>query len=322
MRKYLLPEGGNFYKVNMHSHTTLSDGKTTPEQVKEAFKEAGYSAVAYTEHGNINDLTHLNDDSFIAITSYELDINNKNSVPFTLYEGKPRSFKDMETIHMNLYSKDPHRTEAIDVSDIRDNYCVETVNEAIRRAKEAGFVVCYNHPHWSLNTFNFYTKLKGIDCLEIINGASQRSSDMDYTPHVYDEMARYGVRAGVVGGDDNHGPWAYFKAWTMVKAEELSHKTLLDAIERGDCYSSQGPEIYELYVEDGKVHVKCSDAVGIFYSTAGRAKNCKLDETYENPVNEATFTINPDDIFFRITVKDARGNRANTKIFYTEEVLA
>ena len=107
----------------------------------------------------------------------------------------------------------------------------------------------------------------------------------------------------------------------MVKANELSHNALLDAIERGDCYSSQGPEIYELYVEDGKVHVSCSDAVGIFYSTAGRAKNCVLDETYENPVNEAAFTVNPDDIFFRITVKDARGNRANTRIFYTSEVL-
>ena len=321
MRKYLLPENGRFYKVNMHSHTTLSDGRTTPEEVKEAYKAAGYAAVAYTEHNKLCDLTHLNDEDFIAITSYELDISDKESVPFTLYEGKPKTFAHMETVHLNLYSRDPHRTEALDVSDIKNSYSVETINEAIRRAKEAGFLVCYNHPHWSLNTFNLYTNLKGVDALEIINGASQRSSDMDYAPHVYDEMARYGVRANVVSGDDNHGQWAYFKAWTMVKAEELSHTALLDAIERGDCYSSQGPEIYELYVEDGKVHVKCSDAVGIFYSTAGRAKNCKLDETYENPVNEAAFTINPDDIFFRITVKDARGNRANTRIFYTDEVL-
>ena len=33
MRKYLLPEHGNFYKVNMHSHSTLSDGKQTPEEL-------------------------------------------------------------------------------------------------------------------------------------------------------------------------------------------------------------------------------------------------------------------------------------------------
>ena len=27
MRKYLLPETGNFYKSNLHCHTTMSDGK-------------------------------------------------------------------------------------------------------------------------------------------------------------------------------------------------------------------------------------------------------------------------------------------------------
>ena len=70
MRKYLLPENGRFYKVNMHSHTTLSDGRTTPEEVKEAYKAAGYAAVAYTEHNKLCDLTHLNDEDFIAITSY------------------------------------------------------------------------------------------------------------------------------------------------------------------------------------------------------------------------------------------------------------
>lgn len=321
MKKYLLPEGGKYYKVNMHSHTTLSDGQTTPEQVKESYKAAGYAAVAYTEHNTLCDLTHLNDEDFIAITSYELDLYDRENLPFTLYEGKPRSFRHMETVHLNLYSRDPHRTETINVSDLKDHYSVETVNEAIRRAKEAGFLVCYNHPHWSLNTFNLYTNLKGVDALEIVNGASQRSSDMDYAPHVYDEMARYGVRACAVSGDDNHGPWAYFKAWTMVNAEELSHTAILDAIERGDCYSSQGPEIHELYVEGGRVHVRCSDAVGIYYSTAGRAKSCVLDETYEKPVRKASFALDPDEPFFRITVKDARGNRANTRIYYTEEVL-
>lgn len=31
MRQYLLPETGNFYKVNMHAHTVLSDGTQTPQ---------------------------------------------------------------------------------------------------------------------------------------------------------------------------------------------------------------------------------------------------------------------------------------------------
>ena len=45
MRQYLLPEAGQFFKVNLHAHTVCSDGRLTPEEVKARFKETGYSAV-------------------------------------------------------------------------------------------------------------------------------------------------------------------------------------------------------------------------------------------------------------------------------------
>ena len=35
MKQYLLPEEGQFYKANMHVHTTYSDGILTPEEVKD-----------------------------------------------------------------------------------------------------------------------------------------------------------------------------------------------------------------------------------------------------------------------------------------------
>ena len=37
MKQYLLPESGQFYKVNMHSHSTYSDGRWTPEEIKKAY---------------------------------------------------------------------------------------------------------------------------------------------------------------------------------------------------------------------------------------------------------------------------------------------
>jgi len=42
MRKYLLPESGNFYKANLHCHSTLSDGNLTREQLKKAYMDKGY----------------------------------------------------------------------------------------------------------------------------------------------------------------------------------------------------------------------------------------------------------------------------------------
>jgi len=34
MKRYLLPEAGEFYKANLHCHTNVSDGKFSPEEVK------------------------------------------------------------------------------------------------------------------------------------------------------------------------------------------------------------------------------------------------------------------------------------------------
>ena len=68
MKKYLLPNEGNFYKANLHCHTVLSDGCWTPEKVKEEYAKMGYSIVAYTDHNVMVPHTELTDDDFLALT--------------------------------------------------------------------------------------------------------------------------------------------------------------------------------------------------------------------------------------------------------------
>jgi len=341
MKQYLLPQSGHFYKVNMHSHTNLSDGVQTPDQIKEIYSAHGYSAVAFTEHEGLVDLQRLTDKNFVAINSYEYAFGDNSNPPFCFYEGKPHCFDHVEQLHLNLYAKDPKNTRMVCYNEKyiwgRMKWCVpelsyvgtpdylreftaECFNEVISTANENGFFVVYNHPNWSLNTYPTYSRLKGLAGFEIVNGASNRSSDNDYAPYVYDQMARSGQRMFCVGGDDNHNTPNFFKAWTMVKADDLSYESLVDSITSGNCYASSGPEIYDLYYEDGKVHVTCSDAVGVFYSTAGRRKGCKLSENGSPLVNEAAFAVNPEDYYFRITVRDAKGNHANTRIYYLDEL--
>ena len=75
MKKYILPEGLNWYRANFHCHTVHSDGAYTPEKVKEVYKNHGYSIVAYTDHDVLLDHSDLNDDGFLALTSCEYAIN-------------------------------------------------------------------------------------------------------------------------------------------------------------------------------------------------------------------------------------------------------
>ena len=41
MKKYLIPEEGRFYKANLHSHSTVSDGTLTPAQMKALYQSRG-----------------------------------------------------------------------------------------------------------------------------------------------------------------------------------------------------------------------------------------------------------------------------------------
>ena len=50
MKKSYFPEGGVWLKGNSHSHSTVSDGVFTPEELAEAYASAGYDFLAMTDH--------------------------------------------------------------------------------------------------------------------------------------------------------------------------------------------------------------------------------------------------------------------------------
>lgn len=64
MRKYLLPKEGEFYKANLHMHTTISDGVLTPQEVKRLYVNEGYSIVAFSDHEVMVPHNYLTDDNF------------------------------------------------------------------------------------------------------------------------------------------------------------------------------------------------------------------------------------------------------------------
>ena len=344
MKQYLLPENGTFYKTNLHCHSTLSDGRFTREEIKEAYKANGYSAVAFTEHEGLFDSSHLTDEDFVAITSYEYSITSKENV-FSEYideEEYLKNFKYRECIHLNFYAKDPHNNkmvchdpkyiwgetrkyldqlEYVGTPDYRRIYSVEKINEVIKAANDNGFLVVYNHPHWSINNAsNIYKHLRGLHGIEIHNGASHRATNLDYVPWVYDEMARTGQRLICTAADDNHSTWDRFLAWTMIKADKLDYTSIMTAFEKGDCYCSSGPEIYNLFVEDKEwVTVRCSPVEAAYLTPAHRDCQVKFKET-EDGLTEARFKIREADLYFRITLRDAKGNHANTRIYYFDEL--
>lgn len=46
---------GQWYKGNLHCHTTVSDGSLTPEEVVTLYKSNGYSFLAISDHNIYTD---------------------------------------------------------------------------------------------------------------------------------------------------------------------------------------------------------------------------------------------------------------------------
>ena len=98
MKRHLIPESGRFYKANMHMHTTVSDGVGSPEEIKKAYMDAGYSIVAYSDHEVLVEHNDLTDENFLAITSFEKTINKRTE----------KTYSHMTTAHLNFFAKDPN----------------------------------------------------------------------------------------------------------------------------------------------------------------------------------------------------------------------
>ena len=62
----------NWYKGNLHSHTTNSDGKLSPGEAVRLFKRQGYSFLCFSEHDLYTDWTQeLNRENFIILPGIE-----------------------------------------------------------------------------------------------------------------------------------------------------------------------------------------------------------------------------------------------------------
>lgn len=332
----LLPEKGKFYKVNMHCHTTVSDGKQTPEEMKEYYRKQGYSAICYTDHEVLVGHHELCDENFVALHGYEIGILNQDSV-----KGRKSGRHFVQCYHLNMIAKDQdnlimpgfYKNNPYMAGNARaaaekygkyydtiqeNKYDITWLNEYLKLFRENGFLVVLNHPEWSIQNGKDYWDLEGLHGIEVINGSSFMNHDN--TSHHFQQLLRSGHNVVPSAGDDNHGENDCFRAWTMMKAEELSYDALIKAYERGHCYASEGPEIYSLIIKEGKIIVQTSPAAGIYLNSEGRYVDYvhSKTETYTS----AVFEYKPDEFgrFFRIEVRDKHGYRAFSNAYYTENI--
>lgn len=287
---------GRFWRGNLHCHSDVSDGRTRPAAVVAAYQTAGYDFIALSDHFEpqygwpVVDTTRYRDDRFTTLLGAELSSEaswDSRHVHWVSAVGLPLDF--------------PPPTGG------------ETKAEVIRRARLAGAFLVLLHPGLNHLPMDVALKADTIDAVEIYNHSMATLwPDGADGRYVLDGLLEHGRRVLVNAGDDAHSdhPWDKFGGWVMVKAPALDPDLLLAALKRGDSYATQGPQLHEMTIADGRLTVRCSPSRVIVL--AGSAVRWRATRSLHGEgITHATFQLEPfSSSWCRVTVLDADGRRA------------
>ncbi|MGI6353793.1 MAG: CehA/McbA family metallohydrolase [Lentisphaerae bacterium] len=231
----------NTYKALLHMHCTTSDGKLAPEEVIRHYAEAGYDAVAFTDHHATNPVSTWDGLGMTLLSGMEMHPMGPRGISWHIVAvGLPEDYSE--------YDREAPAQDVID------------------RAVQAGAVCICAHPYWSGFTSAEIASLKNLSAIEVYNTAT-RYIGKAYNMQVWDELSDAGIVLPAVAVDDTHRPRDLFKGWTMIAAKDASPASLLKALKRGEFYATQGPEITRLSFKDDVFEADFSPCVEVIGMT-------------------------------------------------------
>jgi hypothetical protein len=291
---------GRFWRGNLHTHSDRSDGVLPPEEVCRRYAAKGYDFIALTDHfvGRygypITDTRPYRSNRFSTLLGAELHSGAlaNGELWHILAVGLPDAFTP---------SNSP------EFKPVPDQ---ETGPEIAARAVAAGAFVAVAHPQWSGLTLADARSLTAAHAVEIYNHGCHMGCDRGDGFGIADLLLSEGRRLSLIATDDAHfSEPDHFGGWVMVKAEENSPEALLEALKAGLFYSSQGPEIRALHVEETAIEVECSAASAVMVLGHGSAGVA----VHGHSMTRARVTFDhrcAASPWLRVTVVDASGKRA------------
>ncbi len=287
-----LPFGrpGRFFKGNLHTHSTNSDGAYAPAEVIGRYHGAGYDFLTLSDHflevydWPVTDTRDLRCDDFTTIIGAELHVSK------TLAD---------ELWHMLAIGLPPNFAAPAEDEDIV---------ALSQRAADAGAFIGIVHPEWNGLTPEDVRAIGCAHAIEVYNHGSQVENERGNGWAMCDTLLNEGRRLTGFASDDAHNMiHDAFGGWIHVRADRLSPDLILESLKAGHYYSSQGPEIHDIGIDSDEIVVACSPvSVIIAQGRGSRAKYLKGEGLTEGRLPLERFK----ERFFRITVRDDKGLKA------------
>ncbi len=186
------------FKVDLHIHTTNSDGLTKPKDVIKIAKKIGLDGIAITDH---NLLTKMEKDGSILVIAGE-EISTK--------KGHVLALGINERIERNL-----------------------SLGETLEKIKEQGAIAIAAHPfdRFRKGVGDLIYKFD-FDAVEVLNARSILPIF-----NFKAKKAALKLKISQVGGSDAHASDQIGKAYTVITKEVADEEDVLRMIKRGYCYA-------------------------------------------------------------------------------------
>lgn len=286
---------GHWYKGNLHTHTTQSDGRKSPEEVCAWYKIHGYDFIAITDHWVHTRGTVAANGDWLTLAGAELHGPGYHMLSLGLRE-LPDATLDV----------DPAALAA----------------EVLR----LGGLPFFAHPYWTGQPSASLCAAPGIVGIEAYNSVCDHLTGQGYARAQWDEALAAGARLWGLAVDDCHG---YVNeegfGFVMVRAQTFDEAAILSALRDGAFYASTGPIIADLRMtttEQGQpaLLVRCSPCGYITFYGAGPTGR-RFSANSGEDISQAVIPITEGQIFLRVECEDQSGRIAWSNPLYVDDVL-
>ncbi len=297
---------GRWYRACLHAHTTNSDGLMTPESLVRHYKTGGFDVLAITDHWNVTDASARSTDEFLVLPGIEYNARGPGV-------GRLRFFHIV----------------GIGVHEVRA--AANAPSDFVSAIHDDGGVAIVAHPSWSGLEGTDVLAATEADAVEVWNAGCELEVARGDSSIQWDSALARGAALGGVAADDSHYPgFDSARSWVALRLGALTTDEVLVALKQRRYYSSTGPILREVEVDDDTVRVVCSPAKsihvlgppvmgsGLVAGTMGlthRAERRRHDDGWaegtldDDGLTGGTFQV-AHASYFRVVVEDLAGRRA------------
>lgn len=245
---------GEWLRCALHAHTTNSDGELPPDKLVGHYERAGFDVLAITDHWVRT--VEPSTEGLLVLPGTELDAR---------VDGDGR-YAHVLAIGVEADPEPASEAEAF-----------PGLEETVAWVAANGGVPYLAHTYWSGLRPEEFEACDGLLGLEVYNAGCELEVGRGLASLHWDEVLERRRACLAIAVDDSHHPgFDSSLAWVWARSVERSGAAVLAALRAGTFYSSTGPRILELEVDEDAIEVRCTPAASVTL-LAGRTKGARAN---------------------------------------------